>query len=97
MLRSTATGSRPAAAKTGDTAAPFLLGVASGDPTPDAVILWTRLVRNPYEARSIGSRAVQVRWQDLLWVNLVGLGTTLLASLIPARRAAGVEPARILR
>ena len=24
---------------------PFTLGVASGDPTPDGVVLWTRLMR----------------------------------------------------
>ncbi|AXG97851.1 ABC transporter permease [Deinococcus wulumuqiensis] len=51
----------------------------------------------PGDLYFITALPVQVRWQDLLWVNLVGLGTTLLASLIPARRAAGVEPARILR
>ncbi|GAA0898607.1 MULTISPECIES: alkaline phosphatase D family protein [Streptomyces violaceusniger group] len=28
---------------------PFTLGVASGDPLPDAVVLWTRLAPRPYE------------------------------------------------
>ncbi|MET9419094.1 PhoD-like phosphatase N-terminal domain-containing protein, partial [Streptomyces klenkii] len=31
----------------GDT--PFTLGVASGDPLPDAVVLWTRLAPRPWE------------------------------------------------
>lgn len=29
---------------------PFSLGVASGEPTPDGFVLWTRLAPNPYEA-----------------------------------------------
>jgi len=28
---------------------PFVLGVASGDPTPDACVLWTRLAPSPFE------------------------------------------------
>jgi alkaline phosphatase D len=43
--------------------APFLLGVASGDPLPDSVILWTRLVRDVFDARSMSRRAVVVRWE----------------------------------
>ena len=43
---------RPAPARAADTAAPFLLGVASGDPLPDGVVLWTRLVRDRYAAWS---------------------------------------------
>ena len=45
------------------TAAPFQLGVASGDPLPDRVILWTRLLRDPYDARSVPNRPVAVEWQ----------------------------------
>lgn len=51
----------------------------------------------PGDLYFITALPVEVRWTDLLWVNAVGLGTTLLAALIPARRAAGVEPARIIR
>src|SRR5215470_14526529 len=36
----------PAAAHFGETADPFPLGVASGDPLPSSVILWTRLLRD---------------------------------------------------
>jgi lipoprotein-releasing system permease protein len=39
----------------------------------------------------------QIRVADLLWVNALGISTTLLAALLPARRAAGIEPARIIR
>ena len=51
----------------------------------------------PGDLYFITALPVEVRWTDLLWVNAVGLGTTLLAALVPARRAAGVEPARIIR
>nr|WP_201262693.1 ABC transporter permease [Deinococcus aerius] len=51
----------------------------------------------PGDLYFITALPVEVRAGDLLWVNAVGLGTTLLAALIPARRAAGVEPARIIR
>lgn len=51
----------------------------------------------PGDLYFITALPVEVRWTDLLWVNAVGLGTTLAAALVPARRAAGVEPARIIR
>jgi len=50
----------PAVASTAD---PFLLGVASGDPLSNGVVLWTRLVRDAFDAASMGSRAVPVNWQ----------------------------------
>ena len=42
----------------------FTLGVASGDPAPDGVVLWTRLARDP-RARNGGmtESAVDVDWQ----------------------------------
>ena len=51
----------------------------------------------PGDLYFITALPVEVRWTDLLWVNAVGLVTTLIAALIPARRAANVEPARIIR
>ena len=51
----------------------------------------------PGDLYFVTSLPVEVRWTDLLAVNAMGLGTTLLAALIPARRAAGIEPARIIR
>src|SRR2546430_15271106 len=58
----TGPAARPASAAVTDTADPFLLRIASGDPLPTSVILWTRLVRNPYDARAL-SRPVVVAWQ----------------------------------
>lgn len=47
---------------------PFTLGVASGEPLPDGVILWTRLAADPLHpdpARpgNMPRRAIEVRWQ----------------------------------
>ena len=41
---------RPAHALAGVREDPFALGVASGDPLPTAVVLWTRLVKDPFDA-----------------------------------------------
>lgn len=42
---------------------PFTLGVASGAPLPDSVILWTRLLPDPLNAASMPPIAQQVRWE----------------------------------
>ncbi len=44
----------------------FALGVASGDPTPRGVVLWTRLARDPLAEDGLGAmptRDLEVRWQ----------------------------------
>lgn len=44
----------------------FTLGVASGDPAPDGVVLWTRLAPDPLAADGrggMGDRAVPVGWE----------------------------------
>jgi alkaline phosphatase D len=42
----------------------FALGVASGDPTPDGVVLWTRLAPTPLAERGgMPDETVSVRWQ----------------------------------
>ncbi|MGV0027835.1 alkaline phosphatase D family protein [Phormidesmis priestleyi] len=42
---------------------PFTLGVASGDPLPDGVLLWTRLAPDPLNGGGMSENAVSVRWQ----------------------------------
>ncbi len=45
---------------------PFTLGVASGDPTPSGIVLWTRLAPEPMAPDGRGgmpARTVQVGWQ----------------------------------
>lgn len=68
-----------------------LLGLAVS-----AYFIW-RPFQIPGDLYFITSLPVQIRPSDLLWVNIMGLITTLLAALFPARRAAGIEPARIIR
>ena len=42
---------------------PFSLGVASGDPTPTGVVLWTRLAPQPLDGGGMTDEAVEVAWQ----------------------------------
>jgi alkaline phosphatase D len=43
---------------------PFTLGVASGDPEPDGVVIWTRLAPRPLDADGgMPQRGVSVRWE----------------------------------
>lgn len=46
---------------------PFTLGVASGDPSDDGVVLWTRLAPSPVDDDGMGGmpahRSFQVQWQ----------------------------------
>lgn len=43
---------------------PFTLGVASGDPEPDGVVIWTRLAPKPLEpGAGMPSAAIEVRWE----------------------------------
>jgi alkaline phosphatase D len=54
---------RPSAHLPGD---PFLLGVASGDPAADSVVLWTRLAPRPLKpdgSGGMGEDPVDVQWQ----------------------------------
>lgn len=43
---------------------PFTLGVASGDPLPDSVLLWTRLAPSPYDPDGgLPAQRVEVQWE----------------------------------
>jgi len=41
---------------------PFTLGVASGDPSPTGVVLWTRLAPDPLAGGGMPDENVEVRW-----------------------------------
>lgn len=59
---------------------PFKLGVASGDPRSDSVVIWTRLVANPLSDRPFSRTPVPVQWQvatDEQMRQVVARGTTL--------------------
>jgi alkaline phosphatase D len=65
----TALGTVPAAAlpsSAGRLTDPFTLGVASGDPYHDSVVLWTRLAQNPLAENGLGGmpdRSYDVQWE----------------------------------
>lgn len=42
---------------------PFSLGVASGSPRPDSVVLWTRILSGPLEPEQAAPNALTVRWE----------------------------------
>src|SRR5688572_20953189 len=42
---------------------PFALGVASGDPAHDSVVLWTRLAPAPLDGGGMPAEPVPVRWE----------------------------------
>jgi lipoprotein-releasing system permease protein len=56
-----------------------------------------RPVTLPGELYFITALPVEIRASDFLWVSVASLVTTVLAALVPARRAAAVQPARVIR
>ncbi len=42
---------------------PFTLGVASGSPLPNAVVIWTRILHDPLNAAATAPLAFSVRWE----------------------------------
>ena len=57
---------------------PFTLGVASGDPLPDSVVLWTRLAPDPVHGGGMPAGDVPVTWEvatDPAFTNVVAHGT----------------------
>ncbi|MGE6738193.1 alkaline phosphatase D family protein, partial [Streptomyces sp. NPDC059900] len=58
--------------------APFTLGVASGDPQPHSVVLWTRLAPEPFAAEQRLPEVVEVEWvvaKDARLRRVVARGT----------------------
>lgn len=59
---------------------PFTLGVASGDPLPDGVVLWTRLAPEPLAGGGMTPERVTVRWEvagDDAFRSIVSSGSTV--------------------
>jgi alkaline phosphatase D len=60
---------------------PFTLGVASGEPAPDGMVLWTRLAPRPLEGDGgMSSVAIPVRWEvaeDERFAHIVASGRAL--------------------
>jgi alkaline phosphatase D len=79
---------------------PFRLGVASGDPLPDGVVLWTRIAPDPLNGGGMPNKAVPVSWeiaQDARLANPVRRGETLARPELGHSvhiEVDGLEPAR---
>src|SRR5262245_33108904 len=59
---------------------PFSLGVASGDPWPDSVVLWTRLAPEPLDGGGMPMFNVEVAWElarDRTFRQIAHKGTTV--------------------
>src|SRR5689334_20228355 len=57
---------------------PFALGVASGDPLPDAVVLWTRLAPDPLNGGGMAPEPIEIPWEvahDERFERIVNEGT----------------------
>ncbi len=87
-------------AKPAFAADPFTLGVASGAPLPDGVVLWTRLAPDPLNGGGLPPAAIELRWEvarDEGFRDIVRHGTALAepqhAHSVHVE-ADGLEPAR---
>jgi alkaline phosphatase D len=59
---------------------PFQLGVASGEPTADGFVLWTRVAPEPLEPGQLGTSVFELEWEvasDRSFGRIVASGTVL--------------------
>ncbi|TFI55123.1 alkaline phosphatase [Mastigocladus laminosus UU774] len=61
---------RPVMAQPKFSSYPFSLGVASGDPLPNSVVLWTRLAIDPLNGGGMPPENIVVRWSVALDENM---------------------------
>jgi alkaline phosphatase D len=82
------------------TSYPFTLGVASGDPWPAGVVLWTRLAPRPLEGGGMPMVNIEVAWEmarERNFANIVQKGTALARPELGHSvhvEVNGLEPAR---
>ena len=79
---------------------PFSMGVASGDPLPDGIVLWTRLAPKPLEGGGMPMSTVDVAWEisrDEHFQDVIQKGTAVarpeLAHSVHVE-VAGLQPSR---
>jgi alkaline phosphatase D len=79
---------------------PFTLGVASGAPRPDGIVLWTRLAPKPLEGGGMDPRRTEVRWEvatDESFARIVRQGNAVAdpkSAHAVHVEVEGLEPAR---
>jgi alkaline phosphatase D len=94
------TTTAPAAQKPRFSSHPFTLGVASGEPAPDGVVLWTRLAPDPLNGGGMPAHDIAVKWRvarDEKMRNVVQSGTALARAALGHSvhvELTGLEPAR---
>jgi alkaline phosphatase D len=77
---------------------PFLLGVASGDPLAESVILWTRLAMDPINGGGMPDERIAVSWEVALDAQFRTIVRSGVAHAVPALAhsvhvdAAGLAP-----
>jgi alkaline phosphatase D len=79
---------------------PFTLGVASGDPSPDGAVLWTRLAPEPLEGGGMPMANVEVAWEvahDRSFAKIAQKGSAIARPELGHSvhvEVAGLDPAR---
>ena len=79
---------------------PFTLGVASGAPRPDGIVLWTRLAPEPFAGGGMPPENVELKWElagDQGFRNIVRAGSATAARALAHSvrvELTGLEPAR---
>src|SRR3954465_585394 len=79
---------------------PFTVGVASGDPLPDGIVLWTSLAPSPLEGGGMPMADVDVDWEiarDARFQSIAQRGTAVARPELGHSvhvEVAGLEPAR---
>ena len=79
---------------------PFTLGVASGSPRADSIVLWTRLAPDPFAGGGMQPANVDVRWELAHDEGFHDIARTGVATAMPElahsvrAEAAGLEPER---
>ncbi|MBA2274521.1 MAG: alkaline phosphatase D family protein [Actinobacteria bacterium] len=83
-----------------DSESPFTLGVASGEPRPGGVVLWTRLAREPLDGGGMPRRDLEIEWEvaeDERFAKVIargpGIATPLFAHSVHVA-VNGLRPAR---
>ena len=59
---------------------PFRLGIASGDPSADGFVIWTRLAPKPLEGGGMPAELIEVSWEvanDEKMTQIIRKGTTV--------------------
>jgi len=79
---------------------PFTMGVASGDPLPDGIVLWTRLAPKPTDGGGVPMANIEVGWElarERAFTNIVQRGTAIARPELGHSvhvDVQGLEPAR---